>query len=85
MGIDLYEDIVGRIATHVNDMHAAGRTLTSDVVQLARYLDITLPPGVDTPPRNVAVSPVPPGGVDNVLPEQAPAPAPENENDELSL
>jgi anti-sigma factor RsiW len=41
--VDVYEDIVNRVEQRITRLHAAGRTVTGDVVQLAQYLNITLP------------------------------------------
>jgi hypothetical protein len=39
----VYRSIVEGLEDHFWEMHAAGRQLTTDVLQLARYLDITVP------------------------------------------
>jgi hypothetical protein len=78
--IDVYEIIAGRFAARVAEMHAAGQTLTTDAVQIARYLDITVP-DVDAPPPNVATG-FPLDVVDPPLSAQ-PAPAPESKGEDL--
>jgi hypothetical protein len=42
----VYSSIVEGIEDHFWEMHAAGRQLTTDVLQLARYLDIKVPDDV---------------------------------------